>query len=111
MKIHEQQHGAVMVVKPEGALIDAGVSPFRERLDQVRRATLGRVVADLSACPFIDSKGLEALVEATEEMAGSGQVLRLCGVNETVREVLELTDLSRLFEHYEDANSAVRSFL
>ena len=51
-------------------------------------------MVDLSAVPFVDSKGLEALVEVTEEMGKSGQVLRLCAANKTVREVLELTDLA-----------------
>ena len=32
-------------------------------------------------------------------------------VEDTVREVLELTDLASHFEHFHDANTAVRSFL
>jgi anti-anti-sigma regulatory factor len=44
-------------------------------------------------------------------MSRSGQALRLCNPNKTVREVLELTDLSSLFDHFEDTNTAVRSFL
>ncbi len=51
------------------------------------------------------------LVEVTEEMGRSGQALRMCGANKTVREVLELTDLASHFEHFQDANTAVRSFL
>ena len=31
--------------------------------------------------------------------------------NKTVREVLELTELAALFEHFEDVGSAARSFL
>ncbi|QNN22040.1 STAS domain-containing protein [Planctomycetales bacterium ZRK34] len=111
MKIHEQRHGAVMILRPEGPLVDQDVVPFRQQLNNVRRASLGRVVVDMSTIPFIDSKGLETLVEVTREMADSGQALRLCNVNETIREVLELTELSPMFEHYADANSAVRSFL
>ena len=61
--------------------------------------------------PWAASKGLEALVEVTEEMSGSGQALRLCAPNKTVREVLELTDLASMFDHFEDTNTAVRSFL
>jgi anti-anti-sigma factor len=73
--------------------------------------SLGRFVVDMSAVPYLDSKGLEAHVEVTEEMSRSGQALRLCSSNKTVREVLELTDLSSLFDHFEDTNTAVRSFL
>jgi anti-anti-sigma factor len=111
MKIQEQRQGAVTVVRPEGALIETDVPLVRSRLDEVRRTTLGRFVLDCTALPYVDSRGLEALVDLTESMAQVGQSLRICGVNETLREVLEINDLSRLFEQYDDVNSAVRSFL
>ena len=72
---------------------------------------LGRVVLDASGVPVVDSIGLEALVDVNAEMYQSGRSLKLCSLNQTVRQVLELTGLSPQFEHFEDANSAVRSFL
>jgi anti-anti-sigma regulatory factor len=44
-------------------------------------------------------------------MSGAGQSLKLCSVNKTIREVLELTDLAAQFDQFDDATSAVRSFL
>ena len=111
MKIHEQLQGAVTVLRPEGPLVETDAGVMRQRLLQTLHATLGRFVVDMSAIPYVDSKGLEVLVEVTEEMGRSGQALRMCGANKTVREVLELTDLASLFEHFHDANTAVRSFL
>ena len=111
MKIHEQRQGAVTVLKPEGPLVEADVPAFKQRLVQAVGANLGRFVVDLSAVPFVDSAALEVLVDITEELAKSGQALRLCAANKTVREVLDLTDLSSLFDHFEDTNTAVRSFL
>ena|SRR5687768_8472380 len=111
MKIHEQRQGAVTVLKPEGPLVEADVTGFKQRLIQELGASLGRFVVDMSMIPYVDSKGLEALVEVTEEMGKSGQALRMCSANKTVREVLELTHLASLFEHFEDSNTAVRSFL
>src|SRR5215203_4434667 len=111
MKINEQRSGAVTVLKPEGPLLEADAPPFQQKLMSTLEASLGRFVVDMSAVPYVDSKGLEALVEVTEEMGRSGQALRMCGANKTVREVLELTDLASHFEHFQDANTAVRSFL
>ena len=111
MKINEQRQGAVTVLKPEGALLEGAAAVLKQRLMEVLGASLGRFVLDMSAVPYVDSKGLEALVEVTEEMGRSGQALRLCGANKTVREVLELTDLASLFDHFADTNTAVRSFL
>lgn len=111
MQVNQQQHGAVIVVKPEGPLIESESAPLRQQLREVRRASMGRFVLDLSGTPFVDSQGLELLAECSRELSESGQSMRLCAVNETVREVLELTDLASMFEHYEDVNGAVRSFL
>jgi anti-sigma B factor antagonist len=111
MEIQEQRHGAVTVLRPQGPLAAADADQFMHRVKEVMQKSLGRFVVDCTEVPFVDSRGLEVLKETTEQLGEGGQSLRLCGANETVREVLELTNLSRLFEHYGDVNSAVRSFL
>jgi anti-anti-sigma factor len=111
MKISERRQGAVVVLKPDGALVEADCAVFKTRVSAAATATLGRCVVDLSAVPFVDSRGLETLVDLTTELENAGQALRVCSANKTIREVLELTELSDLFEHFEDANTAVRSFL
>lgn len=111
MKISEQRQGAIVVLRPEGPLAGPDVPVFRQRLLETLSTSLGRFVIDMSAMPFVDSDGLEALLDVTEEMNKSGQILRLCAASKTIREVLDLTDLSSQFDHFEDTNTAVRSFL
>jgi len=111
MRIQEQQLGAVTVLKPEGPVVEAEAAALKARLLAALSTNLGRFVVDMSAVPFVDSLGLEALADVSEELARVGQVLRVCGVSRTVREVFDLTDLSSLFDHFDDATAAVRSFL
>ncbi len=111
MKIDTQSHGAVTVIKPHGALHQEDADAFRESLTDVSSRSMGRFIIDMTAIPFVDSRGLEVLVEASEQMDRSGQTLKLCGTNETIREVFEVTELARLFEHFDDTTTAVRSFL
>ena len=111
MEILEQVKGAVTLLTPRGPLCEADAENFKRKAAEASAAAMGRVVIDASAIPYADSRGLEALVDLSEELGESGQTLRLCAANETLREVLELTDLSGMFEHYEDVNAAVRSFL
>ena len=77
----------------------------------MRVKSLGRLVLDASNIPFIDSRGLEVLVEVSQQLTQTGQVLKIAGVNDVLREVFELTELTCEFEHFTDVNSAVRSFL
>ena len=111
MEIKEQRYGAVLVVRPEGPLKSDDAAAFKTRMTRALGESLGRCVIDASAIQFIDSKGLETLLEVNEAVAQTGYLLKLSGTNETIREVLDLTQLASQFEQYPDLNSAVRSFL
>jgi len=111
MEIQENKHGAVAVLKPVGPVVHTDAEQLKDLLLQVQQRSLGRLVLDASAVPFIDSRGLEILLEVNEELHRAGRALKLCGLNDVLREVLDLTDLSSSFEHFLDVNSAVRSFL
>lgn len=111
MEILEQPQGAVTVLKPRGPLCGQDAEQFKQRAQSVMDRSLGRFVIDASDIPYLDSRGLEVLKEATDTLAERGRALRLCGANETVREVLELTDIAQHFEYFADTTSAVRSFL
>ncbi|MEX0745543.1 MAG: STAS domain-containing protein [Phycisphaeraceae bacterium] len=111
MQIQEEKKGAVTVLRPMGPLTQQDAEQFKTRLMSVRDRSMGRFVVDVGGVPYVDSQGLEALVDANHELSRSGQSLKMCAINETLREVLDLTELASLFEHYEDVNSAVRSFL
>lgn len=111
MRIEEHRHGAVTVLAPSGPLVQDDARAVRDRALAIAQRALGRLVLDAAAVAYADSAGLEALLDISEALAESGQALRLAAANETLREVLELTEIAGLFEHYEDVNSAVRSFL
>lgn len=111
MDILEQAQGAVTVLKPVGPLVEGDADAFKARAMGLVAKNLGRVVIDASAIAFVDSRGVESLVDVTEEIGQSGRALKLCGMNPTIRHVLELTGWSDAFEYFEDVNTGVRSFL
>lgn len=111
MEITETSQGAVQVIKPNGPLVESDAEQFRARALDMNKQSMGRFVVDATDIPFVDSKGLESLVDIGDEIAESGRAMKLCGANETIREVLEITDVNSMFEHYEDVKDAVRSFI
>ncbi|TVQ62363.1 MAG: anti-sigma factor antagonist [Phycisphaerales bacterium] len=110
MEVTSRQHGAVTVLKPEGSLDAAAAPALLSRVRGELERALGRVVLDASALPFMDSVGLESLVDLADEFEKVGLTLKVCAANETIREVLDLTGVGPRFEHFEDVSSAVRSF-
>lgn len=111
MEIQQQSQGAVTVLKPMGPIVQADADQFKTTALGIATKSMGRVVIDASAMAFLDSRGIEVLADVTDEIAQSGRALKLCGANQTVQHVLELTGWSDAFEFYEDVNSGVRSFL
>ena len=111
MEIQQNNHGAVTVLKPIGPLCEEDADAVKTQTIEASARNLGRIVLDASAVPYIDSRGLEVLVEVAEALSQGGQALKLCGANEVLREVVELTDVAPLIEQFPDVNTAVRSFL
>lgn len=112
MRIEQNRHGAVTVVRPLGPLSNKGdASLLAAEIDEVVKHTLGRFVLDASEVTFIDSYGLEALVDISDGLGETGKSFRICGVCETLREVFAITEVAPRFQQYEDVQTAVRSFL
>jgi anti-anti-sigma factor len=111
MEIQETNQGAVTVLKPGGPLTAADAEAFKQRALQVAGKSLGRLLVDASAIAFVDSQGLEALVDVTEALGEGGRSLKLCMAGITLCEVLELTGWADAFEFFDDVTSGVRSFL
>ncbi len=111
MKIETQQVGTVEVIKPIGTLVEDDATVFAQRLKRRLSTSNARVVLDLYEVPYVDSTALEALLDAAEQMEQRTSRLRLVSVAPTVREVLELTGLSKRMQFFEQVQDAVRSFL
>ena len=111
MEITQTRQGAVTVLKPTGPLVASDAEQFLREAREAATRSLGRLVIDVSAVPYVDSAGLESLLDVTRSISEGGRSLRLCAAGETLREVLDVTGLSERFEQYEDVHAAVRSFL
>lgn len=110
MKIEERKQGAVLIIRPDGPLSGADTKAVRQCIDAAVLSHAGRFVLDASSIPFIDSGGLELLVDVGERVASAGRSFKISGLNETVREVFELTEVADLFEYFETPGAAARSF-
>ena len=72
--------------------LDAAHAPeLRDRVLAIAAAPGGRLLLDLTACTFIDSLGVAALVEAAKEMHRRGRVVAVVCRAPQVRRTLSLT--------------------
>ena len=80
--------------------IDLATSPQLRKalLREFRELKVPRVVLNLGAVRYIDSSGVASLVEGLKASRDVGSRLVLFGVNSTIREVLQISRLLKIFE-------------
>jgi anti-anti-sigma factor len=109
VKIDRFQHGSVLVLVPHGPVTEDEVSSLREALEDAFSSP--RVVLSLRESPYVDSKGLEMLLDLSEQSADEGKRMRLAELDDCCQEILYLTDTHDAFERYATIDDAVRSLL
>ncbi|MCD6377275.1 MAG: STAS domain-containing protein [Planctomycetes bacterium] len=67
------------------------------------------LVLDLKAVPFIDSAGLEYLLDLRDRISERLGEIKLVNVDENVSKILEITRLDGAFEQFDNITEAVRS--
>ena len=89
--------------------IDLASSPELRKalLRELRELKMPRVVLNLEAVRYIDSSGVASLVEGLKASRDAGSRLILFGLNRTIREVLQLSRLLKIFEIYENEEQSV----
>jgi anti-anti-sigma factor len=104
VRVDEQDSGAVVSVAGE---VDLGTA--EELADALRGPTEAgkRVVLDLSACEFIDSSGLRALLGARSAAAAAGGSLALVVADANLMRVFEVASLDSLLEIHPTVDEAL----
>lgn len=110
MKISKVERGAVVVLTPHAKKIDASVAvDFKSQLLDVAEAGQKFLILNLKEVDFIDSSGLGALVSVQKRLPAEGGI-KLFAVKESVRSILELTRLDRVFNIHMSEKGAVEGF-
>jgi len=89
--------------------VDLASSPELRKalLRELREERMPRVVLNLKAVRYMDSSGVASLVEGLKVSRDLGARLVLFGLNTTIREVLQLSKLLKIFEIYETEEQAL----
>lgn len=98
MAVKIEKTGPLALIKVDGdlemALADNLSKAMTGLLDEPNR----QIIIDLTACSYVDSSGLGALLDISKNCHKKGCELRLSGLNENVRDVFLMTRLDRYFK-------------
>ncbi len=100
-----KDYTAILTV--EGRINAMSAGDLKKRIKQLITKEYIHLILDLAGVSFIDSSGLSAIVaglKATHEKDGS---IKLVGLNNKTMQVFELTRLTKVFQFYQDVDSAL----
>jgi anti-sigma B factor antagonist len=109
MKITTELINSIFIVTCEGSRLDASFAQdFLEAMKGFIEKGHFDILLDLSAVDFVDSTGLGSIVHCLKEIDSRGQLV-LCGVNEMVLSLLQMTRLDKIFIQAADRNEALNN--
>ncbi len=112
MDITTRTQNGVTLVAFAGKL-DSNTSPqAQQALDAILAGGARKMVVDFTALDYISSAGLRVLLGAAKRLSagGGGGALRLFGLNETIREVFDISGFSTILAVFATEADALKGF-
>jgi anti-anti-sigma factor len=107
MELMEKVEGRVVVVTARGRL-DGSTSPaFGARLESLAAKTDPRLVVDLAGVDFVSSAGLRVVLSVLKRVKAANGMFALCAVQSSVKEVLDITGFTGMFDVHSGQAEAV----
>jgi anti-anti-sigma factor len=97
MEVKTEQVGDVDVVTATGRLDGIYSSAFANQVGELITGADPKILIDFTDIDYVSSAGLRALLVLLKKAKAAGGVFALCGVNEQVRQVLEVSGFTGLF--------------
>jgi anti-sigma B factor antagonist len=97
------------VVRVDGRLTMVDALAFRSAVAEAVGEAATTVVVDLSACAFMDSSGLGAVIAGLKAARQAGGDLRIAAPSTQVLTVLQLTNLERVLRPFGSVAEALRA--
>jgi anti-anti-sigma factor len=110
MQLETRTDGSVTVVSIDGHL-DTNTAPEAQaHLDSLQDDGAQKILIDFSDLDYISSAGLRVLLATAKRLGGAGGALRICGLNETVGEVFEISGFSVILDVFDGEVDALSGF-
>ncbi len=110
LKIDKRDANGITIVVCHGRIVFGEESNYlREKLKEIL-VSARQIVLDLSGVTYIDSGGLGTLVGVYSSARAAGADVKLTGLNQRIKDVLQITKLVTVFEVYDTEAQAITAF-
>jgi anti-sigma B factor antagonist len=110
MEIAIRSHDSIAVVDVKGSL-DTGTAPtLASAFEDLQSGGAAKILVVLDAVDFVSSAGLRVLLATAKKLRRQAGDLRLSGLNESVKEVFEISGFDSILRTFESESQALEDF-
>ena len=110
MDISSEIKDNITVVRLEGNLDTNTSTDAQEYLNKAIDGGASKVIVCFDKVDFVSSAGLRILLATAKKLGAGGGALRVCGLNETVAEVFEISGFSTILNVFPSETEALAGF-
>lgn len=110
MQISIKTVDKVKVLELEGKLDTQNSPDAEEHLARLINAGEKRILVNLGKLDYISSSGLRVLLATAKHLRLTGGELRICSVNDFVKEVFEISGFATIFTIFSNEKDALKDF-
>lgn len=108
MEISIRDSGEMKVLDFEGSL-DTNTAPdAQKRMEEVIEQGHHKILVQFKKLDYISSAGLRILLVAAKKLKKSGGELRICQMNDDVREVFEISGFDTILSVFDNESEALK---
>jgi len=111
MKIKKTKIGVISYIEPEIPIANEGVQELKKIIEDCYKENEFKIVINFHSVPYIDSEGLELLLDILGEVRKKGGSIKISDPNPICNDILTATRFDTIFELYSSTDKAGRSFL
>lgn len=110
MNIDTRNQEDIMVISLKGRLDTDAASETQTRLLELLDDGRDKILIDLMTMDYISSVGLRVLLVIAKKLSQKGSALRVCHLNDTVRNVFEISGFEKLIRVFDNEQEAMHDF-
>lgn len=107
--INERYNSVVIELKGK-VMGGPDAETFRNELHKLIEEDKNNVIVDLSNVKFMNSSGLGILIGGLTTMRNAGGDLKICGATDSIRSLLMVSQLIKVFDHYDTLEDALAAY-
>lgn len=110
MEITERKMDNVTVIGIAGRLDTTNYSILEKKLMDMIANQQDRIIVECSKMDYVSSSGLRILLMALKKITQSRGKFVLCGLQENIREIFEISGFTNIFEIYAGEEESLKVF-